>query len=485
MHYRMMIGPVLCLASVAAAAEAAELRVSPNHRYLVKDGEPFLYLCDTGWDLFMRLDREEADAYLKNRAAKGFNVVMAALIGWLPHRDDRNAYGEAPLVGKDPARPNEKYFQHVDYIVKRANALGMFVAMLPSYSDWMYANVGKGPHPFNVKNARSFGEYVGRRYRHNDVIWVLGGDRNPQGYEEILRAMAAGLDAGDGERDFLMTFHGIRIGKPIAPERVYYERFGSAHLLGGERWLDFHGAYSGHQWAYPTYRVIAQDRAMKPTRPVIDLEPCYEHHPYHADGSMYWADPKRWDGKTRGTAALIREQAYWAMLAGAAGHTYADNDVWQFHDPARPLAESGYHGDTPWQRAMDRPGAVGMGILRRLFESRPWQTMEPDQGIVVSGQGTGEEHKQAARGADGAFLFVYLPRGGTVGIDMAKIAGDEATAYWFNPRNGEAMEIGKFGSSAMREFTSPSRGVDHDWVLVLDDAAEGFAVPGGKEGRDG
>lgn len=41
----------------------------------------------------------------------------------------------------------------------------------------------------------------------------------------------------------------------------------------------------------------------------------------------FHATPGKWDGVTRGTAALVREQAYWAALAGAAGHTYAANDV--------------------------------------------------------------------------------------------------------------------------------------------------------------
>ena len=234
----------------------------------------------------------------------------------------------------------------------------------------MYKNVGRGPHPFDVKNARSFGEFVGRRYKDNDVIWVIGGDRNPAGYEDILRAMVAGLDEGDGERNFLRTFHGVRIGPTMPPEMVYRERLGSARLFGDDRWLDFHGAYSGHQWAYPTYRLIAQDRAMQPTRPVIDLEPCYENHPYHADGSGYFENPQKWDRKTRGTAALIREQAWWAMLAGAAGHTYGSQDVWQFYDEARPLPE--YPATTAWRKALDFPGAVQMGIMRRVFESRRW-----------------------------------------------------------------------------------------------------------------
>ena len=461
----------------ASTSWAAELRVSSDQRHLLKDGQSFLYLGDTGWDIFMRLDREEADEYLQNRADKGFNVITTMLLGYKPSQDERNAYGESPLIDKDPTRPNEKYFQHVDYIINTANALGMFVAVAPAWCDWMYQNVPPGPHPFNSTNAKTFGEYLGHRYKSHDVIWIIGGDRDPKGYEDVLRSMAAGLDDGDGDRDLLMTFHGERNGKTMPPDDVYPERLCSSHLFGGESWLDFHGAYSGHQWAYPTYRLIEQDRAMKPTRPVIDLEPCYENHPYHADGSAYYTNPRKWDKKTRGTAAMIREQAYWAMLAGAAGHTYGAQDVWQFYDQQTVLER--YSATTHWCQAMDYLGAVQMGIMRRLFESRAWQTLEPDQSIIVAGQGPSEDHCQAARAADGKFLFVYTPRGNTLTIDMTKIDAPNATAQWFNPRDGRATMIGQFPCAAAREFAPPSRGVDNDWVLVLDDAAQDGSITAG------
>ncbi|MBI3463979.1 MAG: DUF4038 domain-containing protein [Planctomycetes bacterium] len=84
------------------------LAISFSRRYLVDaKGAPFFYLCDTAWDLFMRLDREEADEYLKKRAEQGFNVIMAIRIGWKPGEDEKNAYGEPPLIDKDPARPND------------------------------------------------------------------------------------------------------------------------------------------------------------------------------------------------------------------------------------------------------------------------------------------------------------------------------------------------------------------------------------------
>jgi len=473
----------MILASAAnVPVAAAELKVSENHRCLLRDGKPFFYLCDTAWDLFLRLTREDADFYLKNRKEKGFNVVMAILIGEMPHQDELNAYGEPPLIDKDPAHPNEKYFRHVDDIVKKANAMGLVVAIAPAWSNWMYKNVGRGPHPFDADKARAFGEYVGRRYRHSDVIWVLGGDSNPEGYEEILRAMATGLDEGDGDRDLLITFHGVKIGAPMPPDNLYHLRFGSAQLVGSESWLDFHGAYSGHQWDYPTYRHIAQARATKPARPVIDLEPCYENHPYHPDGSMFHASPEKWDGKTRGTAALVRRQAYWALLAGAAGHTYAANDVWQFYDPARPNPKPAYKGNTDWRKAVDFPGAAQMGIMRRLFESRPWQILVPDESVLSGAPDGTKDHVQAARADDGSFLFAHLPRGGSITIALNKIAGKTTQTHWFNPREGTATPIGEFPCSGTLRFEAPSAGEENDWVLVLDDAAKHFPIPGAQAG---
>ena len=66
----------LGLAGVPACPAWAEgapprLKVSENHRFLVyEDGRPFFYLGDTAWELFHRLNREEADRYLENRAGR-------------------------------------------------------------------------------------------------------------------------------------------------------------------------------------------------------------------------------------------------------------------------------------------------------------------------------------------------------------------------------------------------------------------------------
>ena len=102
-----------CLVSVRAnAAESRSsprLKISPNRRFLVQhDGTPFFYLGDTAWELFHRLNREEADRYLENRARKGFTVIQAVALAELDGLNTPNAYGHRPLIDNDPAKPDVK-----------------------------------------------------------------------------------------------------------------------------------------------------------------------------------------------------------------------------------------------------------------------------------------------------------------------------------------------------------------------------------------
>jgi hypothetical protein len=126
--------------SRAAEGALARLKVSDNHRFLAReDGSPFFYLGDTAWELFHRLNREEADRYLENRASKGFTVIQAVALAELDGIDAPNAYGHRPLLNNDPTQPDVKdgpandYWDHVDYIVEKANALGLYIGLLPTW----------------------------------------------------------------------------------------------------------------------------------------------------------------------------------------------------------------------------------------------------------------------------------------------------------------------------------------------------------------
>jgi len=88
------------------------LKVSENKRFLVTEaGKPFFYLADTGWELFHRLDRDDAEHYLENRAKKGLNVIQAVVLAEMSGMTATNSYGQLPLVDGDPLKPNEEYFK--------------------------------------------------------------------------------------------------------------------------------------------------------------------------------------------------------------------------------------------------------------------------------------------------------------------------------------------------------------------------------------
>ena len=134
---------ILCLLpmfGLKAAKLPARICLSENRRFLVDEqGQPFFYLADTAWELFHKLNREEADHYLADRAEKGFTAIQAVAIAELDGINIPNAYGHLPFIQEDPTRPDTKegpandYWDHVDYIVRKANQLGLYMAMLPTW----------------------------------------------------------------------------------------------------------------------------------------------------------------------------------------------------------------------------------------------------------------------------------------------------------------------------------------------------------------
>jgi hypothetical protein len=256
---RTLTGAGLALLLGASPARPAHhpLRVSPDRRHLIDaSGAPFLYLADTAWQLFQRLTREEARAYLEDRAAKGFTVVQAVVLG-TGGLDVPNAYGDHAFVAKDPRQPNEAYFAHVDWIVDRAGTLGLTIGMLPTWGDvWHSRQTEPGPKVFDAAKALAYGRFVGRRYRGRPVLFILGGDRNAETEADraIVRAIAAGLE--ETAPAHLVTYH------PRGPGR-------SSDVFHREDWLDFNMIQSSHagRGADTGLKSSTTGRSRRPSRP--------------------------------------------------------------------------------------------------------------------------------------------------------------------------------------------------------------------------
>lgn len=435
-----------------------KLYIVPDKRTIMRgDGKPFFWLGDTAWELFHRLTKEEADYYLKNRADKGFTVIQAVLLAEFDGLKQPNQYGQLPLIDNDPTKPNEAYFKHVDYVVNKAASLGLVVGMLPTWGDKFNKKWGIGPEVFTPENARIYGEYVGKRYKDKPIIWILGGDRNPETEKhfEIIRAMAEGIKKGDGGTK-LMTYH------PMGGSN-------SAAFFHKESWLNINMFQSGHGAKnIKNYIAQRQNYQLFPVKPTLDGEPRYEDHP------IDWKPEQDYF-----TSHDVRQAAWWAMLSGGAGHTYGNHDIWQFFDADRNPAVSSAR--THWRRALDQEGAFQVGFMRKLFEAHPWPLLTPEQAIIKNENPENAGYQIAAFSENNDFLIAYTPTGKNLKIDFSRFTSNNLIAYWFNPRDGMSSKIGTYTNEGIQEFKPPVACPTCDWVLVIDDATKPWAGYGVKK----
>jgi hypothetical protein len=93
-----------------------KLKISSNRRFPVyEDGSPFYWFGDTAWEL--------------------------------------------PLIDEGPAKPNEEYFQHIDWIIQKAESMGLWFGILPTWGDKVGHTHGAGPphlHPRMPGSAATF-----------------------------------------------------------------------------------------------------------------------------------------------------------------------------------------------------------------------------------------------------------------------------------------------------------------------------------------
>jgi hypothetical protein len=437
----------------SASFSHGKLKVSDNHRFLVyTDGTPFFYLGDTGWELFHRLTKDEAEKYLENRRAKGFTVIQAVALAELDGLNTPNAEGNKPLIDNDPLKPNEAYFAHVDWVIKKAAEKGLFIGLLPTWGDKVDTRWGVGPVIFNKDNAYKYGQWIGNRYKdYPNIIWINGGDREGGSNNfPVWEAIGNGIKSVD--KNHLATFH------PGGEKS-------SSDWFQNSSWLDFNMCQTGHaQRSYAIYkRIIVRDYNLTPLKPCFDGEPRYEDHPVN------------WNPEVLGwfNDADIRQALYWNLFSGAFGHTYGCHPIWQMLAPGRNPVGLARHN---WYDVLDLPGAFNLIHARRLMESRPFVSRIPDQSLIVPQYFPETDYVVATRG-DG-YAFIYFPTGWSAEINLNKVGAASLNAYWFDPRTGKAEFIEKIDGRGTRKFTPPSSGRGNDWILVLDDVSRNFKAPG-------
>ncbi len=435
-----------------------QLIVDEGGRYLRhQNGTPFFWLGETGWYLPARLDRDEAEYYLEQCKLKGYNVVQVMVQNTMPAI---NTYGKWALPNGFNFDNIDKegeygYWDHMDYIIEAAERKGIYIGMVCVWG----SPVGAGK--MSVDDAAKYGKFLAERYKDNpNIIWFIGGDIRGDVKMDEWKSLATSIRAIDSKH--LMTFHPR--GRTM-----------SGTWFHNEPWLDFNMFQSGHRrygqrlgdGEYPieenteedNWRFVESSFALKPLKPVVDGEPIYENIPHglHDPNDAKWQD---YD---------VRRYAYWAVFAGAFGHTYGNNSIMQMKKNGIGGA---YGAQEPWYEALNNPGMNQMKYLKNLMLTLPFLDRIPDQSVIAGENGIRYDRLIATRGKD--YLLVYNYSSRPMDIDLTKISGKKKNAWWYNPSDGKLTYLGEYDNKVTEFLDEKGYTYGNDKVLVVIDSSKDY-----------
>jgi hypothetical protein len=425
----------LILTVTAAAQTAFPLKISENKRYLVDSaGKPFFVIGDTPWFL-QKLRIEEVRLVLDDRKAKGFNTLLLEILddSAMPSRD---AYGHVAFEPEtDITRPVEAYWRYADTVMEEVTKRGFFIIMSEL---WYGAGNGLWMHHVKPQNARVYGQFIGKRYaRFQNVMWMHAGDRNPDNnLAECTRVLARTIEAAAPHH--LHTVHNAH-------------EFASAAFHHEDPWLEVNMAYT---YGASYLHVSPEYQRTNPVRPVILGETGYEGED---NAISLLPDAKKGD---LWNPYRIRRNEYWAVMSGAVGYC-GGTRLWRF--------------ENNWRDVLKAESTRQAPLILRLLESKTWWGLVPDtkHELVTAGYGTWKQadYVTATLAEDGSFAAAYLPLGGTITVNMKRLAAP-VTARWFDPTSGQfkLIEGSPFANEGLRKFSPPEKNAagDGDWALLLE-----------------
>ncbi|MCI0620544.1 MAG: glycoside hydrolase family 140 protein [Acidobacteria bacterium] len=451
------------LTGFAAGEVAFPLKKSANGRYLVdQNNRPFFIHGDSPWSLIAQLSKQDAERYLDKAAGLGYSAIIVNVVEY--HFSDhppKNQAVDAPfLTPGDFSTPNEAYFAHADWVLRKAAEKSMLVLLFPAWPaaqgrprGWNQEILKNGP-----AKCRQYGRYLGKRYeKFRNIIWGHGGDQNP----ETGSPMANNL---------LEILLGIR---DVAPKHMHFY-----HGLRGRTSLDQEnfGPHVALDAVYTGDDIEAPTRISEPYTTSLKAYNREKFLPHFLfEGRYERQGPQGPAAAETDDRGRLRRQHYWMNLCGSTGHFFGNYPVW--------MLAKGWDGPN----GLGSDGNRDMRHLKALFTARAWWKLVPDQDhfTVTAGYGTYKEgdYVTSARAADGSLVIAYVPATGTssrtLTVNLAKLGG-AVRAQWFNPATGQysAISGSPFPKHGTRDFTTPGdNGTGkNDWVLVLE-TQEGGTKP--------
>ncbi len=437
-------------------ARVATPREGFSRKLLVyADGTPFFWLGDTHWEFAFgeswdRSNHPGMDSQFRGmvdrRAAQGFTVYQSNL------RSDAGDHSRYWLTdpGDSCPVPNPAFFRsELDRRMRYVADAG-FVNVLGFAWGQSLGRSGTT----TLAEQKTLARYCVARYGALPVIWSIAGE--VAGYDlserdaliDAWREVAAVTKAAD---------HGLH---PLTVHYTNERPF--ADYYYHEPWFDFvlnqagHGDYVISESDYRSYLGTHQEK------PFIEGEAFYE-------GCSSLEE----NGTRKIDASMLRRVAYIALQSGAAGYTYGAQGIWdnvwdseeQRATPfGRAMADIFNRYGVTWAEAIDAPGAVQMGIMRRFYEEHAWWDLVPagHEGSAVLAR----KCPLASAARDGSLVVAYYPA--AVHRQLAlKLARGSWHMYWFDPRTGTSQSAGAI-LVADEPFVLPAKPSLDDWLLVLE-----------------
>lgn len=413
-----------------------------NNNFLYENNNPFFWQGDTAWLLFNKLTLEEAKLYLDNRKSLGFNVVQATIY----HEIDE----ETNLFPNGRNINDIAYFEFVREIVKYAEDINIYMALLPSWG--AYYKIGV----INDNNYEQYFRFLVDFFKNqSNIIWVLGGDCRGDDCFDLFNKIGTLLKEIDPNR--LLSYHP-------------FGRTGSYLWFSKEKWIDLNMFQSGHR-RYDQITLSSWDdnnanedcfkednykyviKGLKYNRPILDAEPSYEGivQGLHKFDEPYWEEHD------------VRRYAYWSVLAGACGFTYGNNAVMQFHRKNDKDANYGVREE--WLEAIHAPGASQIKIIKDLFLELKMYNGVNSSHLIVN---QGEKYHYIACNSSNDYIIAYTYLGDSITLDLSGFKNKQLKAFWINPQSGIKSFIGNIVNENKYTFKPVKRReLSNDWVLLI------------------
>ena len=457
------------------------LRAAANGRFLEHaDGTPYLWLADTWWMGFTtRLDWPHGFRELAaDRVAKGFNTVQmvagplpdycASVATWAAGQANEGGWPWVEREGRDRraapeprdfVRLNPAFYDMADLRIAALLEMGLTPCIVGM---WGYYLTFMGE-----QNATRHWRNLVARYAAYPVVWSVCGEVLMPTYADHARQDRAHMEQrraelGKGWSEVARSIKAVDPFRNVMTVHPGGGLFQSRGCFDDDDLLDLvwlHTGHGGHYSLRNSLRVLDDQVAVRPVKPVLNSEVCYE-------------------GIMGGSREEIQRFLFWThMLSGACGHTYGAQGIWAMNSRDNPFDGTTHNwGDGVWQEVMHYPGSGHLGLSARFLRRYPWQEFQRLQAPPVEEDSA--DYVFRAAGVPGVVRMHYHPalsieqgRWPGPGGPWIELAADEryTRMFFFNPRTGAEVPV-DMPSADGDGIPAPGTPSKEDWVLVMDNA---------------